>query len=611
MLELACETGERVRSEPRDQDETVSALTGMEVPRDAALYLLVYGGDKSQVIDLPDGTEVTVGRSRGATVSFPADERLSRIHVKLRREGDRVAVEDQDSRNGTRINGHPATGLCWAAPGDAVEAGSGTILVARQAPRRQAVVEPEAALESCLEAEVFRATRYSRPLALAMMRLDGPPEAIDEALDRIAADIRPMDRLAGYGDREVALVLPETNVSGGRAIGERAIATAESTPGVTAALGLACLPEHGRSPGALIDAARAALRTARRRDVPAKLVLAPSRGAAAVAAAVDAPEAIDPRSQQTFQLARKVATTPITVLLLGETGVGKEVIAEVIHRASPRSQRPFVRLDCASLPPTLLESELFGHEKGAFTGADKRKVGYFEAAAGGTLLLDEIGELPAALQSKLLTALERRVINRVGATEEIPIDVRVVAATNRDLIAEVRQERFREDLYYRLAVFTIFIPPLRDRPDDILPLAHRFARQFAVELGQPVPHFSVEARTALETYAWPGNIRELRNAIERAVVLTHDGDIELSVLPDAVQARVAAGPAPVPTGENTFALDGQVPAQLQQMERAAIVAALEATSGNQTQAARRLGISRRSLIYKMERFGLKPPPKGR
>ncbi|HEU5059886.1 MAG TPA: sigma-54 dependent transcriptional regulator, partial [Kofleriaceae bacterium] len=289
---------------------------------------------------------------------------------------------------------------------------------------------------------------------------------------------------------------------------------------------------------------------------------------------------------------------------------GKEVVAELIHRSSPRASRPFVRLDCASLPPTLLESELFGHERGAFTGAEKRKLGYFEAAEGGTILLDEIGELPSALQSKLLTALERRIVTRIGSTEEIPIDVRVIAATNRDLQEEVKQGRFREDLYYRLAVFTIFVPPLRDRAGDIIPLATRFARQFAAELGQAAPGFSPAARAALEQYAWPGNVRELRNAIERAVVLTPHGDIDVTALPDAIQARArasgGAGDAATP-----FQLDGHVPAQLQQMERTAIVAALEACNQNQTQAARRLGISRRSLIYKMERFGLKSPPRSR
>jgi two-component system, NtrC family, response regulator AtoC len=606
-----------VHEQTGNQAETVEALTGMEAPADAALFLVVYGGDRSRVIDLPEGAEITVGRSRGATLSFPTDERLSRVHVRMRREGDQVAVEDQESRNGTRINGHTVTGGGRASAGDAIEAGGLTLLVARRGPRRQAVVEPESALDECLQAEVFRATRFSRPLALLMLRLDGPPEAVDEAIDRIAADIRPMDRLAGYSEREVALVLPETAAPGGRTIAEHVLKAARSTPGVTAAAGLACLPESGPSPGALIDAARTALRIARRSDPVTGFAIAPrlarpldSIAPSAGAGADDAPAAEDPRSQQTFQLARRVAATPITVLLLGETGSGKEVVAELIHRSSPRVSRPFVRLDCASLPPTLLESELFGHERGAFTGADRRKLGYFEAAEGGTILLDEIGELPSGLQAKLLTALERRVVCRIGSTEEIPIDVRVIAATNRDLEQEVKQGRFREDLYYRLAVFTIFVPPLRDRPGDILPLAARFARGFAAELSQAVPHFATDAIAALQSYGWPGNVRELRNAIERAVVLTPDGTIGVDALPESVRARAPRHPHHVESPARVE-LDGHVPSQLMQIERAAVVAALEACGGNQTQAARRLGMSRRSLIYKMERFGLKAPPKGR
>jgi len=611
-----------VRDQPRDQAETIEALTGMEAPADASLFLVVYGGERSRVVDLPEGTEVTVGRSRGATLSFPADERLSRVHVVLRREGDQVAVADRDSRNGTRINGHVVAGSGRASAGDAIEAGAITLLVARRGPRRHAVVEPESALDECLRAEVFRAARYNRPLSLLMLRLDGAPEAIDEALDRIAADIRPMDRLASYSEREMALVLPETGGPAARAMAERILATGRSTPGATLVAGLASLTESGRSPGALVDAARTALRIARRGDLVGGFAVAPrlARPLDSIAAREpadlagpegdDAPAAHDPRSQQTFQLARKVAATPITVLLLGETGTGKEVVAELIHRASPRASRPFVRLDCASLPPTLLESELFGHERGAFTGAERRKLGYFEAAEGGTILLDEIGELPSGLQAKLLTALERRVVCRIGSTEEIAIDVRVIAATNRDLEEEVKQSRFREDLYYRLAVFTIFVPPLRDRPADILPLAVKFARQFAAELGQPVAALSDEVRAALESYSWPGNVRELRNAVERAVVLTPEGSIGLEALPESVRAHA---PGTVESGAvgTRVALDGHVPAQLQLIERAAVIAALEACGGNQTQAARRLGMSRRSLIYKMERFGLKSPPKGR
>jgi transcriptional regulator with GAF, ATPase, and Fis domain len=293
----------------------------------------------------------------------------------------------------------------------------------------------------------------------------------------------------------------------------------------------------------------------------------------------------------------RIARTPITVLLLGETGVGKEIVAEQIHRRSDRAGKPFIKLNCASLPETLLESELFGHERGAFTGAERRKIGYFEAADGGTLFLDEIGETPLALQAKLLRVLEARRLTRVGGTAEVEVDVRLICATNRELEAEVKRGRFRQDLYFRVSAFTLLVPPLRDRRAEIVPLAEHFARQFARELKQPAPAFEPEARRLLESHAWPGNVRELRNAVERAVVL-HAGVIAPEHLPDALRERARA----------SGVAGREIRDQLADVERDAIVAAMEATGWNQTHAAQRLGLSRRALIYKLEKHGLKAAP---
>jgi transcriptional regulator with GAF, ATPase, and Fis domain len=289
----------------------------------------------------------------------------------------------------------------------------------------------------------------------------------------------------------------------------------------------------------------------------------------------------------------------MTVLILGETGVGKELVCEAIHRGSSRRDRPLIKLNCAALPETLLESELFGHERGAFTGADRRKVGFFEAADGGTLFLDEIGEMPIALQAKLLRVLERKVITRVGGTGEVPTDARLIAATHRDLEADVRAGRFRQDLLFRIGGFTLAVPPLRDRPAEILPLAEHFARQTADEQGRTVPALSAEARDALAGYAWPGNVRELKNAIERALVLAGDA-ITAADLPDKLRDAAHRLRPMTPSSD--------VRGQLAEIERAAIVAALDAEGANQTRAARRLGLSRRALIYKMEKYGLKAPP---
>nr|MBA2539651.1 sigma-54-dependent Fis family transcriptional regulator [Deltaproteobacteria bacterium] len=357
-------------------------------------------------------------------------------------------------------------------------------------------------------------------------------------------------------------------------------------PAVT--LGTAVCPEHGTTAASLMAALRASLRTGR---PPAEAAPMTPPGGAIV---------VDPAMRRVYALVEKIASSAMTVLILGETGVGKELVAEAIHRGSTRPAGPLIKLNCAALPETLLESELFGHEKGSFTGADRRKIGFFEAADGGTLFLDEIGEMPLALQAKLLRVLERKVITRVGGTTEVATDVRVVAATHRDLEAEVREGRFRQDLMFRIGGFAIAVPPLRDRPAEILPLAMHFAKIAAAEQRRAAPALTADATDALLGYAWPGNVRELENAIERALVLCED-TITAADLPDRLRdAQQRVRPVTVaPT---------DIPGQLADLERSAIVAALAAEGDNQTRAARSLGISRRALIYKMEKYGLKPPP---
>jgi transcriptional regulator with PAS, ATPase and Fis domain len=292
-----------------------------------------------------------------------------------------------------------------------------------------------------------------------------------------------------------------------------------------------------------------------------------------------------------FAVARRVAAAQSAVLIVGETGAGKEVIAERIHRESPRASGPFLRLNCASLPDALIESELFGHERGAFTGAERRRTGYFEAANGGTLLLDEIGEMPVNVQAKLLRVIERRAVVRVGGTEEVAIDVRIICATNRDLRREVDAGRFRQDLYYRISTFTMEVPPLRQRPTEIVLLAELFATHFAKDLGLPPPHLGANVIEALGSHAWPGNVRELRNAMEHAVVMANGGELLAEHLP----------PSTVPSpGAETPGLRGRV----EEMERAALKSALAAEGGNRTRAAKRLGVSRRALLYKILKYRL-------
>ena len=306
-----------------------------------------------------------------------------------------------------------------------------------------------------------------------------------------------------------------------------------------------------------------------------------------------------PAMQEVFQTIRQVAPTRATVLIQGESGTGKELVARAIHQCSPRAQGPFVPVHCAALAPTLLESELFGHEKGAFTGAVERRRGRFELADGGTLFLDEVGEIDPALQVKILRVLEERKFERVGGNETVEVDVRLVAATNRDLKKRVEEGAFREDLFYRLYVINVTLPPLRERDGDIVLLAQHYLKALAAENGKVVKGITPEALEALTTYAWPGNVRELRNVIERMVVLCHGDRLGVRDLPPALRA----------SGGNTGGGPRSGTA-LRDAERQLIEDALRRHKGHRTRAARELGISRRTLHRKLNEFGLRPPKDG-
>ncbi len=295
-----------------------------------------------------------------------------------------------------------------------------------------------------------------------------------------------------------------------------------------------------------------------------------------------APE--NPAMKRVLEQAARVADSEVSVLILGESGVGKEVLARFIHQHSRRAAQAIVRVDCGALPEHLVESELFGHEKGAFTGAGATRKGQFEMAQGGTVFLDEIGELPLALQPKFLHVLESGRFRRVGGSHEIQSDARLIAATNRDLEAEVREGRFRQDLFYRLNVFPLTIPPLRERKDDILALTDHFLRPRKLRLAPA-------AERLMMGYHWPGNVRELRNVLERAAVLA-DGSL---ILPHDLPPQLNT-PAPAPA-------TGAPAGRMDEVQRQAILDALRQTGGNKTRAAEQLGISRRNLIYKLRDYG--------
>jgi two-component system, NtrC family, response regulator AtoC len=328
----------------------------------------------------------------------------------------------------------------------------------------------------------------------------------------------------------------------------------------------------------------------------------------------------DPRMRTLYAQAERAAGALISVLLLGETGVGKEVLARWIHSHSPRAKQPFVGINCAAFSESLLEGELFGYEKGAFTGAIQARPGLFEAAGGGTIFLDEIGELPLPTQAKLLRVLEERAVLRIGARIPRAVGARFIAATNRQLEAEVRLGCFREDLFFRLDGISLMIPPLRERPSEIAPLALTFAQAACRQLERTPLVLADETLRRLQAHAWPGNVRELKNVIERAVVLCSENSIgpeylpaSFSCAPGSARARALARSDPAaaaPPNAATAEMDPErFQAQLQSLERARIVEALSRSGGNQTQAAKLLGVSRRTLVARLAELDLPRPRK--
>jgi DNA-binding NtrC family response regulator len=414
-----------------------------------------------------------------------------------------------------------------------------------------------------------------------------------------------------FGPGEYELILVDLAPAAAEHAVERlAQALAARWPDVR--IGSARYPRDGRDPHSLLARARARC-IGETEDVATPSPLAAVEGA----------------MQSLRRLVSHVSTGTISVLILGETGVGKEVVAETIHRSSPRSARAFLRLNCAALSESLLESELFGHERGAFTGAVAAKPGLMESADGGTVFLDEVGEMPLSTQAKLLRVIERREVLRVGALTPRPIDVRFISATNRDPEEEIARKAFRQDLYFRLNGVTLVIPPLRHRTDEIIPIAEQFIRQFCAEAHRPQLPLSREAAALLERYSWPGNIRELRNVIERAVLLCREEVVLPAHLPlDKMRAQTLASvqvPVPSPLSPATpvstpilaapstppAAPVGELSDELQALERQRIIEALARCAGNQTHAAELLGMSRRTLVSKLARFDIPRPRKKR
>jgi DNA-binding NtrC family response regulator len=558
----------------RENDPTIRGAD----PGDAiaAGYRLRFAGPNGAAsYDVARGGVVVVGRGDGADARLD-EASISRRHAQFV-VGEALLVEDLGSANGTWVRDRAvAPGeLCRVQPGDVVRFGD--VLCSIQGPaagERARLLRPHAYFEARVEDECARAAGTPATFAVLQVSLGAGADAAVECA--LLAAVRPADEVALYAPGTYEVLMPGASPAEAEALASLLRARLGGSARA------ASHPRDGRTPYRLLGALRAAPEPA----------------------ADDGVVVADPAMERLHAMVARIAAGAVNVLLLGETGTGKEVFAATVHRRSPRAAQPYVKLNCAAFTEALVESELFGHERGAFTGAAAAKVGLLESAEGGTVFLDEVGELSLTVQAKLLRVLEDREVRRVGALRGRALDVRVIAATNRDPEAEIAAGRFRADLFYRLNGFTLTIPPLRERVAEVAPLAQRFgdfARRHAGRAGRAT--ITAEALAALEGHRWPGNVRELRNVMERAVLLAGDEPIAPEHLPverfvAAPVARPAASPASPPSAP---------PGDDGDDERRRIVAALEECGGSQTRAAVLLGLTRRQLVSRLGRYGLPRP----
>jgi DNA-binding NtrC family response regulator len=573
---------------------------------DEGLHLTVLGPSIFESYPLSSPGPISIGRSEEADVRI-VDELASRMHARVHVDpSGKLTVEDLDSSNGTFVRGEriaPGSRTPFLL-GEAITIGFTHLMVQRRRPpvslRR---LRSHAAFEERLEEACDRAGGRPGPgPAVIRVRFEDE-EPAGRGADVIQGALRTGDLLAQYAARDYEILLLDTDLARVQAIAADVVRRAQGAK-LAARSAIAIYPTHGRSAEALIGQASALLQAPQDAETEAD----------------SAPVLKSDAMRALYRLAERAAgghaaSGLITILVLGETGTGKEVLANWIHRHSPRASGPLVCINCAALTETLLESELFGYEKGAFTGAGPAKPGLLEMASGGTVFLDEIGEMAEGLQTRLLRALENREITRVGGRVARPIDVRFIAATNRDLEAELASNRFRRDLYFRLNGISLTIPPLRDRPADVAPLARRFISQASRAAKRRPPRLSAEAIEQLEAYSWPGNIRELRNVMERALVLCDGGEIGVEHLPvDKLRLQRLAAASPVQAAPAAAATIDPAAATIDaadDRERRRILELMSELGGNQTLVAKKLGVARGTLIARLERYGIKRPQAAR
>ncbi len=574
-------------------EEMAKVRDGSAGPGASVSVMMVYR-DGVEVIRVDEGQSLVVGRSAPADVVV-RDSSLSRQHAVIEVLEGVLWVEDLGSTNGTWVSGRRCD-RSSVAPDDEVRFGTVTATVLSGDSRGAGHWDGHERFRRELEAEVARARAHRRSFALAVVR--APRERrVGSWLPALRGCVREFDRLGMYGADTVEVLLPEAD----EAVATEAMGKVlEQFPFLLC--GVAVFPRHASNAEELMEVALGACPPPGGDD---RLGLFGPGKAGQRRTGPSARVARSPITQRMFAEVDRVSQASIPVLIIGETGAGKEVVARSIHEGSKRADKPLICVNCASIPSQLLESTLFGHERGAFTGAAQRTAGVFEAAHGGSLLLDEIGELPAAAQASLLRVLEERRITRVGSTREVDVDVRVLAATHRDLEEMTKDGRFRQDLWFRLNVMVLRVPALRERPEDIEPLAQHFLRSSAGAGERGIVGIDPDALELLVRYGWPGNVRELRNAIDRAVVIANGATLAVEDLPEPVrQLAIGVAEESAEAGDGA-AVEVNLREEVARFESDLILRTLRACDWDRARTARALGLPLRTLAHKMQVHGIR------
>jgi DNA-binding NtrC family response regulator len=601
--------------------ETTARSLSTTGPREPRLSLVFYHRDGAKSV-VPGERPITLGRAWPADVVVD-DRSVSREHARFWLQPDgTVAFEDLGSTNGVTLNGtRVPRGVLRA--GDELRLGdvSAALHVLSSAAGVQGMMSYDALLR-LLDDEIVRARTFGRPVTLLMLGGRGPQQPLPSWAPALLDRLRPVDRAAVYSGDAALVLIPESTRE---SAAQLAASVLTSVQGLRT--GVASFPDDGTHVDELVAVARHAMLGGQARAQPLQS---------------DAGFVVGERMRPVWDMVERVASSNLPVLVLGETGAGKEVVARALHERSARRDGPRKSVNCAAIPGSLVESVLFGHEKGSFTGAERAAKGLFEQAHGGTLLLDEVGELPPPAQAALLRVLETKTLVRVGGDRDVDVDVRVVAATHRDLERMCQAGTFRWDLFYRLHGVTIELPPLRERADEVMRLAEVFLRDACRDNGRAVRGFDASASSALLAWRWPGNIRELRNVVERAVVIARGDVVTGEDLPERVRhaatAREPSPPRPSPSGAgaapavvgthpppsasppsssydappaNVSAVDPSVDykerlrREMNRYETQLIVDALSRAGGSVTAAAQALKIPVRTLTHKMQQLGIK------